>query len=407
MPGKRSNAPAIRLAYCSNVHPAETLVDIEAELDRVAVKVRNQVARRSRLGVGLWLPNRAVEELFADPTRLETFAAFLVERRLEVFTLNAFPFGGFHQRRVKGAVFQPSWAEPSRLAYTRRCAEILARLLPEGGYGSISTCPVGLPAVGFDRVAAVENLRACARTLLELEERTSRRVVLALEPEPSALLETVSDAIEFLDGEVFLGSQDPLRAHLGVCLDACHEAVMFEDAVASLDRLVEAGIVLGKLQLSSAIEVRDPFVEKAALERLRSFDEGRYFHQLAFLRRDGSRAVFQDLSEFFAHAESGDELEGVEKLRVHFHVPIFAQLDGPLTTTRGELGRLVQRAREMESTPHFEIETYTFDVIPEAERAALGAEDLPTLLAREWRQAKEWLADSRGKRRGASEIDDE
>lgn len=391
MPKKRAAAPAIRLAYCSNVHPAETLAGIESELDRVAVKVRNAVARRSRLGVGLWLPHSVVDELLAAPERFDAFAAFLVERKLEVFTLNAFPFGGFHQKRVKDAVFQPSWAEPSRLAYTRRCAEILARFLPEGGYGSISTVPVGLPAVGFDRVAAVENLRACGRTFAELEQRTSRRIVLALEPEPGALLETVTDAIAFLDGEVFLGADDPLRRHLGVCLDACHEAVMFEDACASLEKLADAGIVLGKLQLSSALEVREPRVQKAALERLRSFDEGRYFHQVAYLRGDGSRAVFSDLPEFFAGIESSDDLDGVERLRVHFHAPIFAEPAGALTTTRSELARLVRRARELESTPHFEIETYTFDVIPDAEREALGARDLPSLLVHEWRQAKQWL----------------
>lgn len=406
MPKKRAAAPAMRLAYCSNVHPAETLAGIEAELDRVAVKVRNAVARRGRLGVGLWLPNAAVDELLADAARLEAFASFLVERKLEVFTLNAFPFGGFHQKRVKDAVFQPSWAEPSRLAYTRRCAEVLARLLSENAYGSISTVPVGLPAVGFDRVAAVENLRACARSFAEIEERTTRRIVLALEPEPSALLETVSDAIAFLDGEVFVGLDDPIRRHLGVCLDACHEAVMFEDACASLEKLAEAGIVLGKLQLSSALEVRQPRTEKAALERLRSFDEGRYFHQVAFLRGDGSRAVFQDLPDFFASAESGEELDGVERLRVHFHAPIFAEPAGALTTTRADLARLVRRARELESTPHLEIETYTFGVIPDDERAALGAEDLPSLLMREWRQAKEWLRDSRAPAT-ASESDEE
>jgi sugar phosphate isomerase/epimerase len=391
-----------KLAYCSNVHAAETLAGIEAELDRVAVKVRGQVARRGRLGVGLWLPNAVVDELLEDPARLASFAAFLAERRIEVFTLNAFPFGGFHQKRVKEAVFQPSWAEPKRLAYTRRCAEVLARLLPEGASGSISTCPVGLPSVGFDRVAAVENLRACGRSLAELEQRTGREIVLGLEPEPGAILETVGDAIAFLDSEVFVELDEPLRRHLGVCLDACHEAVMFEDGAAAIDRLLEARIRLAKLQLSSAIEIREPLRSKAALERLRGFDEGRYFHQLAYLRSDGSRAVFQDLAEFFQLVEKHEELDGVERLRVHFHVPIFAAIDGDLTTTRDDLARIVRRARETEATRHFEIETYTFDVIPPEERAALGADDLVNLLAREWRQAKEWLGDAKRSRRRAA-----
>lgn len=387
-----SSDRGIRLAYCSNVHPAETLAGIEDELTRHAAKVRGRAARRSTLGVGLWLPRSVSDELLeGDGAAIPRFRDFLADKKLSVFTLNAFPYGGFHEARVKEKVFEPSWADSSRLEYTRQTARILAELLPDGEHGSISTCPIGLPSVGFDRVAAIENLRACGRTLAETEARTGKRIVLGLEPEPAALLETVSDAIAFLDHEVFRDAEDTLRRYLGVCFDACHESVMHQDAEESLRNLRDAGIVLAKLQLSSALEVPHPLDNVEGMARLKTFDEGRYFHQVAYRRKDGSFAIHRDLEEFFALPERNEELDGVEFVRVHFHVPIFAKLDGALRTTRNELQACAKEAQALALTDQFEVETYTFDVIPDSERDALGARSLSDCIALELKTAKSWL----------------
>ncbi len=379
-----------RLAYCSNIHPAETVAGIVATLASVSAKVRDALDPGGRLGVGLWLSNAVVDELLTTPGAISRLKAFLAQERFDVFTLNAFPFGGFHGARVKEKVFEPTWADPRRLAYTTRCAEILAELLEPGATGSISTSPLALPMHAIDRGAAISNLRACGRAFAEIEARTGHRIVLGIEPEPTALLETIDDAIEFLRTEVFARNDEALRRHLGVCFDACHESILHQDVEASLRRLNHEGIVLAKLQLSSALELRDPSNDAAAMERLRAFDEGRYFHQTAYRDPSGRIVVVPDLPDLFELAKSR-ALSGVEKLRVHFHVPIFATLDAPFATTRDDLSRAVRVAKELDLTEHFEIETYTFDVIPQAERARLGAEDLPALLVREFVQAREWM----------------
>lgn len=55
------------------------------------------------------------------------------------FTLNGFPYGGFHAPSVKAGVFQPTWADTARCDYTIDLATILAELLPDVSVGSIST----------------------------------------------------------------------------------------------------------------------------------------------------------------------------------------------------------------------------------------------------------------------------
>src|SRR6185503_16756135 len=100
-----------------NVHATETLAEVRAALPTVAaVRARLGV---DRLGIGLYLSAAAARELEASPG---PFVEELAGRGLYVFTLNGFPFGGFHAERVKEAVYRPDWTEPARLEHTRRLA---------------------------------------------------------------------------------------------------------------------------------------------------------------------------------------------------------------------------------------------------------------------------------------------
>lgn len=378
------------LTYCTNVHPAETVAGIEAALADVAAGVKRRVCPTAPFGIGLWLPRGVVDEL-ASPARRREFARRLGDLGLFAFTLNAFPYRGFHEPRVKERVFEPAWDDPRRLAYTTDCADVLVDLMdatsPPGdpgagaARGSISTVPLGLPTPTFDRATAIANLRAAADHLAETEARSGRRVVLALEPEPCALLGTVSEAARFLDEEVFDGRDDPRRRHLGACLDACHEAVLFQAPDAGLRALEEHGVVCGKLQVTAALRVRGP-ADPAVAAAIRAFDEGRYYHQAA-ARVDGAAKVWPDLEPFLADVEAGGAAARASEARVHFHVPVFASPEGPVGTTQEHLAALLDAVSARAGVDHLEVETYTFDVIPPARRAELGGGDLPSLLAAE------------------------
>jgi len=63
-----------------------------------------------------------------------------------------------------------------------------------------------------------------------------------------------------------------------------------------------------------------------------------------------------------------DGRNDIKEVRVHFHVPLFFQGNGPLASTASTLTPEFFRELRNGVTSHVEIETYTFDVLPEAIR---------------------------------------
>ena len=94
------------LSYCTNVHPAEDLDGIVAQLDTYATPVREELGV-DVLGVGLWLAAEVASALASDAAARARLAGELKARGLGVQTLNAFPYGGFHDAVVKHSVYVP------------------------------------------------------------------------------------------------------------------------------------------------------------------------------------------------------------------------------------------------------------------------------------------------------------
>ncbi len=390
----------VHLSYCTNIHRGESWAETEAALMGHLPAIKARLSPDAPMGVGLRLSARAARELLHGGA-LEAFRSRLAAQGLYVFTLNGFPYGAFHGTRVKEQVYQPDWTRPERLAYTIELASILAQLLPDEPQmvGSISTVPGTFRPLAADlRVlpAIVANLQRAVAELVALARRTGRTVALALEPEPHCLLETTDEAIAFLEGRLLTRqaltdfaaladlpaaeAEPALRRHLGVCLDACHAAVEFEDVERSVARLRAAGIAVPKLQLSAALEV--PAVDETTGARLARFDDGVYLHQVVERAADGRLRRFADLDEALAELESARG----RCWRVHCHVPIFVEGFDGLASTRPVLERLLALQRARRIGPHLEVETYTFEVLPEPLREG-GVDEV---IARElaWARAR-------------------
>jgi hypothetical protein len=368
----------IHLSYGTNVHPAQDLPGVLAQLDRYAEPVRRHLGCE-RLGLGLWLAANVAHGLADDPDALQQLRRELDARGLEVTTLNAFPYRGFHDAVVKRAVYQPGWADPSRLRFTSDCAAVLAALLPaEAAYGSISTLPLGWrdPWSEADSAAATVALTELTRQLRSL----SRPVRLAVEPEPGCVLDTVEDAARWLAGRV-----DP--EHVGLCLDTCHLAVSFAEPHTALACIIRAGLNVVKVQASAALHVADPSCADAQ-RALAEFTEPRYLHQVRELRADGVVLAADDLP--------AEELPALGPWRVHFHVPLHWRPSPaePIQPSTGVL-RAVLGAMPCE---HVEVETYTWDVLPTAQRPRTDA-DLVTGIAAELDAAHQLLRASRAQQR--------
>jgi sugar phosphate isomerase/epimerase len=364
-----------QLTYCTNVHPGETLVAVRALLKRHVLAVKQAIAPAQAFGVGLRLAAAAADSL-ADAEELARFKAELEADGLYCFTLNGFPYGAFHATRVKERVYLPDWQAPERVRYTQVLARVLAELLPLGVNGSISTVP-GCFKPNVEGPDAQRNMADAmidvVAMLVDIARSRGRHIALALEPEPECFLQTTEEALSFFETHLFgrearqrlvdLADVEPaeaertLRRHLGVCLDTCHASVEFESPLEAWRKLQAAGIAVPKVQISAGLRLTEATPER--LEALRAFSDGVYLHQTV-VQSGGNLHRYLDLPDALA----APPMPGAE-WRVHFHVPIFMRELGLFESTQADLIPLLGELATVSDCPHLEVETYTWDVLPE------------------------------------------
>ncbi len=356
----------LHLAYCTNVHRGETWAETFAALEKHTLAVRRRVSPERPYAIGLRLSDLASREL-ADQNKLRAFQQWLRSHHCYVFTINGFPYGPFHGRRVKEQVFQPDWTTPERLAYTNRLFDLLAELLPEGLEGSVSTVPVSHKSFRLTHAQVTQaraNLWHCVEHLERLTRRTGKHFHLGLEPEPLGFVENTPEMVEFFEE---LQADRPgdlrLREHLGINYDTCHLAIEYEAPQQAFARLHKAGIKISKIHLSNALKVHPTAEVRAAL---RAFTDDIYFHQVIERRADGELVRYGDLDEaLVTEITEGPQFE--REWRIHFHIPLHAVPTSLFDTTADHLlGTLDEIKRHPGLCHHFEMETYTWEVLPAA-----------------------------------------
>jgi sugar phosphate isomerase/epimerase len=340
-------------------------------------KVKARVAPKERFGISLRLSNSSAQTLTQDQAERAKLKAFLDKNDMYLYTVNAFPYGPFKNQLVKERVYEPDWRSDERATYTMQVADILAEVAAPGIDPTIQSPPLGFkPRVtGPDVVAAYTRqvIRTVAH-LVKLHERTGRKVRLSLEPEPYCFLETTEEAIDYFTNHLYappavaslakqtgLSEKDAkaaVRDHLGMVYDICHQAVEFEDIGKSLRALADAGIPVFKLQEAAALRV--PEVSPAKVKALKKFADTVYLTQTVE-RLDGELTRYLNLEDAFA---AWDKRPEHSEWRTHFHVPVFLDDLGDFKTTRFAIEDALKFHKKNKLSPHLEIETYTWDVLP-------------------------------------------
>jgi hypothetical protein len=382
------------LAYCTNIHPANGWDEVLQNISRYSKVLQQRLSPNKLFAIGLRLSNKESCELL-HAGKLEAFSGFLKDHGLYVALLNGYVFGEFHRTPVKAAVFAPDWQSEERVHYTLRLARILEALLPENASGGISTSPISYkPWIGpndaglvFQKAAG--NIYRVAVELIRIERNTGKRIRLEIEPEPDGLLENSAETVDFFEKWLFRDASGSfakelgvsreqarrlLAEHICVCFDACHSAIEYEEPGSALDRLAAAGIAVGRMQLSSALEVSLPAPN--ITEQLFPFDDPVYLHQVIEKKSDDSLRRFRDLRD--ALATANDPAPRI--WRIHFHVPLFTRGCGNLGSTQKHITDILHRMKHRNFTEHLEIETYTWDVLPESLKL-----DLTDSVEREYR----------------------
>jgi hypothetical protein len=387
------------LTYCTNIHPADGWPAVFASLRQYAPALKATLSPDRPFGIGLRLSARDARELRADGN-LEAFRRFLADEGLYVAVINGFPYGPFHGTPVKANVYAPDWRDDARVSYTLDLVNILRTILPDGVDGGVSTAPMsykawmtGAAPGAWEAIAA--NVARVAEALVRVRDETGALIHLDIEPEPDCSIENTAETLEFFERRLLPGggpalaralgttadrARELLLDHVRICFDCCHFAVEFEDATAAMDRIRAAGIKIGRIQLSSALDV--DFAGDAAnaarmTERLRAFADTTYLHQVVD-RRDGQLLHFPDLPQALAASASSEP----RHWRIHFHVPLFTATYDVLRSTQDYVADVLRHALATGATTHFEIETYTWDVLPSGLKM-----DLRESIAREY----EWV----------------
>jgi hypothetical protein len=354
----------IHLAYCTNIHRGETWSETFQALQKYTLAVRDRVSLGRPYAIGLRLSEHAAREL-REPSTVKAFRQWLDRENCYVFTINGFPYGRFHGARVKEQVYAPDWTTRERLDYTNLLFELLAEIVPSGVEGSVSTVPVSFKEFIRDQHLineAAANLWRCVEQIERLTRRTGRQLHLGLEPEPLCYLETSAETVKFFE---LMREQRPgdlrLNEHLGVNYDCCHLAVEFENAAEALGRLRQHQIKLSKIHLSSALRVRPTTEVRNALK---AFADDTYLHQVVERAADGRLVRYKDLDEALAADHVARRTEQTE-WRIHFHIPLHSPPTSLFGNTQDHItGALEVLRHDPQRCAHFEMETYTWEVMP-------------------------------------------
>ncbi len=372
------------LTYCTNIHTGETWKDHFNEIKEHFPSIKNELSPGMPMGIGLRLSHIAAVELIEEKN-METLKDWLGENNAYIFTMNGFPYGSFHDTRVKDQVHAPDWTTSQRVDYTITLFEILKELLPEGMDGGVSTSPLSYKywhtkgeASDAARKKATDNIIIVAEALVKIYQESGKILHIDIEPEPDGMLETGKEFMQwFLDDLLKDGTKkialscnvtvseakELLREHVRLCYDVCHFAIGYEPHESIIKEMDESGIKIGKIQISAALKagINNNDTEAHLIkESFAKFDEPTYLHQVVAKKQDGQLIRYPDLPEALADYEN----TVVKEWRAHFHVPIFEKNFPPLESTQADIIEVLKLQKNKQFTSHLEVETYTWDVIP-------------------------------------------
>lgn len=375
------------ISYCTNIHPGQDWIDHFNQLAQYVPKIKSAVSPDASFGLGLRISAEASEQL-SKPDVLLAFQQWLKEHDVYVFTLNGFPFGDFHEKRVKDMVHFPDWTSRKRKDYTIRLFDILAELIPDKAEAGISTSPLSY-RFWFDESAeewttmrseSTQQILEVAAYLYDKEVQTGKYMHLDIEPEPDGVLENVDEFIEWYEQELLplavsffqktrgLDEEQSkllVKRYVTICYDVCHFALAYENHSEAVDRLEQLGIQIGKFQVSSALKVNltDDLADRQEKKKiLEEFDEPIYLHQVIARNKSNELVKYRDLMDALPDIEDLTHVEW----RSHFHVPIFLEQYGVISSTQQDILEVLALHKQRERTRHVEVETYTWAVLPKS-----------------------------------------
>lgn len=368
------------LTYCTNIHMGESWSEVFADLKKYVLPLKARLAPNQPFGIGLRLSRFASDTLVANPKELQRFKQWLEEHQLYVMTINGFPYGEFHNQCVKDRAYSPDWNTQERLDYSLNLVHILDGLTPDGQESGFSTSPLSYkPWLDAEATYATFHrsslgIARIVEAMIPIYKKTGKLLHIDVEPEPDCLIETTDELVhcyhqwlipiggDYLVKKLNISkseAEEAIRRHVQVCYDICHASVEYEKPAKIFKTLSNAGIQIGKIQVSAALKCNlkkdDHFPND-----LYQFVDKRYLHQTIERDKVGCLSHFNDLPDALEHGD----LTEIKEARTHFHVPVFIDHFQHLDSTQSDIVSALKILQKNKATRHLEIETYTWDVLP-------------------------------------------
>lgn len=241
----------VHLGYEITPRPARRVAQVVAQLDTYAA-VRTMIGADS-LGVSFWLPP-ALAAALATGARIRTrLRAELDARRLEVVTLSGLSFD-----EENGSPFaegggewsgetQPGWDQPARREYTLDLARVLVDLLPDDAVrGAVNTIGLAPKTHWTEDVAKTGAgiLRRLSGGLADIAWQTGRAVRVGFDTASAYAVDSPEETV------AALARIDKDR--LGVHLDLGHVTRTWDDPVAGLEAISDAGLSIVEVRLTAS-----------------------------------------------------------------------------------------------------------------------------------------------------------
>ncbi|GAA5222238.1 metabolite traffic protein EboE [Membranihabitans marinus] len=368
------------LTYCSNIHSGEQWEDHFQQLKENFPTIHQKTYPQNKMAIGLRISNAASITLTQEEY-LQELKEWLKTNNSYVFTMNGFPYGNFHKTKVKDQVHFPDWTTIDRLNYTLRLFKILSTLLPDNlSSGGISTSPLSYKYWISSSEDTEEVFRKATANIIEVLKflhlhkiETGQSLHLDIECEPDGLLSNSSDYITWYNEYLLPMAAKQFEElpysqvkaitnnHIQLCYDICHFAVEFEDPQEAIHSLKRNNLTIGKVQISSAMEMKISGNIQEKLRRIKDFDEPVYLHQVVIQLPNHSTSRYQDLSK----ALINEDIREGDIWRIHYHVPIFQEKYGLLESTQSYITETLKILVREGLCDHYEVETYTWEVLPD------------------------------------------
>ncbi len=149
--------------------------------------------------------------------------------------------------------------------------------------------------------------------------------------------------------------------------------------MSAIKQLLAAGIKISKIQISAALKVNLPneSEKRATSKKLYGLTDT-YLHQVMARDNNGQLYQYSDLEEALPDFEDCI----AQEWRINFHVPIFMREYRDFLSTQDNIIEVLELLKIQNFCNHLEIETYTWEVLPEDMK-----QDLLTSIQREY----EWV----------------